>query len=264
MFQISIINLLDGHTNYFQIFILASTNNTPQKNPPPLSKMSSPPSNNYALYTATTTPPQVNYYNSSNSKGDKNNGYHHHGHSMDILRMIFPFFDPIALNSIFRDHDYDLLQTVLTISSYLLEKRMSSAPSKSVHHHTTTPPVDSTDNYYCRPAVSPHTPYHHKKMTSPTGRCCSSPYCPVNSYLNLRKKSPEIMQHVPTPPLTSSLSYDVTSSSTNIGGSRDHQSPKLKKFRFSTESLLPFCDSCQKFGIKGDKFCPLCGILFSD
>ena len=217
--------------------------------------MTSPPSNNYVLYTATGTP-HANYYNSI--KSDKNNSSSlYHGHNMDILRMIFPFFDPTALNSIFRDHDYDLLQTVLTISSYLLEKRLSS---KSAPHHT-TPPVDS-DNYYCRPAVSPHAPFHHKKMTSPTGRCCSSPYCPVNSYLNLRKKSPEIMQHVPTPPLTSTLSYNATPSSAAIV--RDHQSPKSKKFRFSTESLLPFCESCQKFGIKGDKFCPLCGILFTD
>ena len=206
-----------------------------------------PSSNSYTLYTAT---PNANYWSSSHntfSKVDKTDS-NNHNNNMDILRMIFPFFDPTALNSIFRDHDYDILQTVLTISSYLLEKKKSSKPATT----------SEFNNYYYHPTVSPHTPYHHNKMTSSTGSCCSSPYCPVNSYLNLRKKSPEIMQHVPTPPLTSSLSYDVTPSIV-----RD-QSSKSKKFRFSTESLLPFCESCQKFGIKGDKFCPLCGILFSD
>ena len=236
-------------------FLFSASTSIPRKNPPSLTKMTSPKatkSYNSSMYNVHSN---TQYW--SSSKIDKiqsstNNG----GSNMDILRMIFPFFDPAALESMYQDHEFDLLQTVLTISSFLLEKQQKRR--------------ETSPNYY-RPftlATPPHTPYHHNITT--TGRCCSSPYCPVNSYLNLRKNSPEIMQHIPTPPLTTS-SYDATMSSSAPphGGIKKEKktadrSSSNKKFRFSTESLLPFCESCQKFGIKGDKFCPLCGILFAE
>jgi hypothetical protein len=168
-------------------------------------------------------------------------------HNMEVLRQIFPFYDLGALASISRDNNYDLLQTVLSISAYLLETRPSSR----------------ADIYYHPSPSSPHHPSSFQKMTSSSERCCSSPYCPVNSYLNLRHKSPEIMQHLPTPPLTAISPPHHQSSYERDSSPLYPKRPALKKFRFSNDNNeLPYCESCKKFGINGDKFCPLCGILF--
>ena len=207
---------------------------SPNAHPPSLPKMTSSSTNH-------RSPPQESLHHWSDVKNART--------TPDILRMIFPFYEPAALSSISRENNYDLLQSVLSISSYLLEKRPS--PSSYYRPPPHSPPPPPPCSFY---KTAPHA----------SGRCCSSPYCPVNSYLNLRKKSPEIMQHLPTPPLTAvSPSYDR---STQSESSETNQpaAPKSKKFRFSTETELPYCDSCQKFGIKGDKFCPLCGILFSN
>ncbi|XP_066929306.1 doublesex and mab-3 related transcription factor 1-like [Clytia hemisphaerica] len=206
---------------------------SPNAHPPSLHKMTSSSSNH-------CPPPQDSPYYWSDEKTTRN--------TPEILRMIFPFYEPVALSSISRENNYDLLQSVLSISSYLLEKRQSSS---SYYRPPHSPPPPPPSSFY--------------KTAHASGRCCSSPYCPVNSYLTLRKKSPEIMQHLPTPPLTAvSPSYDRSARSERSETNQPVAESKPKKFRFSTDTELPYCDACQKFGIKGDKFCPLCGILFSN
>lgn len=151
-----------------------------------------------------------------------------HTKNLEILKYIFPFYDSHVLKVISRGCHDDVLQTVLSISATVLENQRRYAP------------IDNT--------LKPHIPHF---ISSRTGRdqCCSSPYCPVNSYLALRKRDASCS--------TGSKRFSFN----------DDETPPPKRHRYSPDgstssSTSPFCHACRKYGCVGDKFCPLCGVLY--
>lgn len=175
-----------------------------------------------------------------------------HRKNIEILKYIFPFYDTGVLKIISRGCHNDMLQTVLSISSCVLESRKHNPPSFEDAAPEKRPEKTSSSTLY--------------KDKLKEDRCCSSPYCPVNSYLYLRKSSPNFLHY--TPPLTAPMTaeYKHTGITDILSPEHSTQPRPAKKFRFSFDDenrkILPFCNGCKKYGMREDKFCPLCGILY--
>ena len=156
--------------------------------------------------------------------------------NVEILKYVFPFYDEIVLNTIYQGCQDDVLQTVLSISSCVLNKQRRYSP------------FDNYDNGF-----KPHMPLSPSIMNSE--RCCESPYCPVNSYIALRRRD-------------STSPYP--SFATKRFSFNEEEFNNAKRSRFSPSEISitdklnrsPYCTACKRLGSLGDKFCPLCGVSY--
>lgn len=157
--------------------------------------------------------------------------------NLAILKYLFPFYDINILKVLVQSCRNDVLETVLSISARIMEERQHMSPAA-----------------VCKP--------HFPSSLSGDGfeKCCDSLLCPVNSYIELRMKG----SIQPSTTLVSNYS----SVKRYAGNCPDSNNIPYSKKRFvpsydsDGKSTVPFCASCNRYGLSGDKFCPLCGVQY--
>lgn len=166
--------------------------------------------------------------------------------NIEILNYIFPFYSKDVLEMISHGCHDDVLQTVLSISQSILESQNNNTMKY---------------RYDIRPTE--YIPL------SKAAKCCSSLYCPFNSYMALRAKA----SHLDTPCYPASPFESDSNMRKQIvpslkrRNSSDGEGCYSPTKRFSGEKLFspknsPYCQSCKKLGTEGDIFCALCGVSY--
>ena len=159
--------------------------------------------------------------------------------NLEVLKYVFPFYDIDVLDSVFHGCHDDILQTVLSISSSVLENQRRYSPFDTYEHR-----------------FKPHIPHSPSSLNG--HRCCDSPYCPVNSYIALRRRDSDSSPFLGT----TMRRFSFNEEEINIPRKRSSTSPSSDISITNKLNNAPYCTSCKKLGSIGDKFCPICGVSY--